>query len=160
MLRRALALLLAVVVTVPFARAQDDPRERDDGLHVVVLSIDGLRPDFYRRDDFEAPTLRELASRGASADAVEAAFPSLTYPGHTSIVTGMRPARHGIVANTRFDEHGARPEWLWETSHLKAKPLWQAAHEQGKKVAITQWPVTVGSDVDWLVPERWSVDNK
>ena len=158
------ALIFSLGCVLPFAsfasRSSAAPGDADGSLHVVLLSIDGLRPDFYLSPDFDTPTLRSLAARGASARAVEPAFPSCTYPGHASIVTGDRPARHGIVSNTRWGETGARPEWLWEARELKAKPIWQAAHEQGLEVAITQWPTTVGAEVDWLVPERWGINGE
>ena len=154
---RALAVALALLVlAAPRARAQEHEAP-DDGLHVVLISLDGLRPEFYLSDDFDTPVLHDLVAHGACARAVQPAFPSCTYPGHASIVTGVWADKHGIVANTQWSEQGAKPEWLWETTWLKAKPIWQAAHEQGRKVAITQWPTTVGADVDWLVPERWGV---
>jgi predicted AlkP superfamily pyrophosphatase or phosphodiesterase len=126
-------------------------------LHVVVVSIDALRPEFYLSDEWETPVLKSLVKKGAAAEGVQAAYPSVTYAGHASIMTGDWPAKHGIDGNTLFDEHGAQPEWHWETSDLTAKPLWQAAKEQGRKVAIMMWPTTVGAKVDWLVPERWGV---
>jgi hypothetical protein len=151
---RTFWLVTAFVVTLAPAHAQERARAPE---RVVLISIDGLRPDFYESADYEMPNVRSLAARGASALGVEAVFPSLTYPGHASVVTGVRPARHGIVANTHWSEGGARPEWFWETKDLHAKTLWQAAHEQGRRVAITQWPSTVGAQVDWLVPERWGL---
>jgi predicted AlkP superfamily pyrophosphatase or phosphodiesterase len=150
---KKLALLALLVSAIPASLAGDAPKER----HVVLVSIDALRPEFYLSDRYETPTLKALAAHGASARAVESVYPSVTYPSHASIVTGVRPARHGILANTVFDEHGGEPEWLWETRFLKAKPIWQAAEEQGKKVAIVMWPTTVGAKVHWCVPERWGV---
>ncbi len=128
--------------------------------HVVMVSIDALRPEFYRSDAYETPTLKDLVAKGACALGVESVYPSVTYPSHATIVTGVRPDKHGIYGNTIFDEKGAEPEWHWEASDLKAKPLWRAAKEQGLEVAIVQWPTTVGAGVDWLVPERWAVRNE
>lgn len=146
------SLLLAVFV-LSGARA-GEPRD----VNVVVISIDALRPEFYLSDAFDTPTLKALAAKGARAKGVEAAYPSVTYAGHASIVTGMRPNRHGVMGNTIFDEaKGPQPEWVWEAKALTAKPLWQAAKEHGRKVAILMWPTTVGAKVDWLVPELWSV---
>src|SRR5579871_5713000 len=146
-------LLLALVLGAFVARADDTPRDR----HVVLISIDGLRPEFYLSDDYETPTLKALAASGAKARGVEPVYPSITYPGHATIVTGVRPAKHGIVSNTRFGENGAELAWMWETKDLKARTLWQAAHEKGLKVAITEWPSSVGAEVDWLIPERWAL---
>ena len=71
--------------------------------HVVLISLDGLRPEFYLDERHAIPRLRALAAAGSAARAVEAVFPSVTYPGHTSIVTGVRPNRHGIYFNVIFD---------------------------------------------------------
>ncbi len=151
----SLVLSAFLVSRVPLAKAGDRPER-----HVVIISIDALRPEFYLSDAFKTPTLKELAKKGAHANGVESGYPSVTYPSHASIVTGVRPARHGVLANTVFGPHGAQVEWIWETKDLKAKPIWQAAHEQGKKVAILQWPTTVGAKVTWLVPERWGIKNE
>ncbi|MEZ0228850.1 MAG: alkaline phosphatase family protein [Planctomycetota bacterium] len=153
----ALALLLAGFALAA-ARAEDPPRGRENDKHVIVISIDALRPEFYLSDAWKTPTLKALAAKGAKAQGVEPAYPSVTYAGHASIVTGMKPARHGVYGNTVFDDElGPQPEWIWETKSLTAKPIWQAAKEQGRKVALIMWPTSVGAQVDWLVPERWAV---
>ncbi|MBI2899334.1 MAG: alkaline phosphatase family protein [Planctomycetes bacterium] len=148
----SLALMLSAVLGGALP-AQEEKKER----HVVLISIDGLRPEFYLGDGFDAPTLKAMAKEGASAKAVESVYPSVTYAGHASIVTGVRPWRHGVVANTKFGENGGTQEWFWETKDLKAKTVWQLAHDAGRKTAITAWPSSVGAQVDWLVPERWAV---
>jgi Type I phosphodiesterase / nucleotide pyrophosphatase len=68
---------------------------------VVLVSIDGFRPDYLKRGN--SATLDELAERGASAKGLLPAFPSVTFPNHYSIVTGLVPDHHGIVNNTMFD---------------------------------------------------------
>ena len=127
--------------------------------HVVIVSIDGLRPDFYR-GDYEAPTMQAIAAAGASATAVESVFPSSTYPAHATIVTGVLPAKHGIHANTLWTEQGSSRDWHWHAKALRAKTLWQAAREKGLKVAITYWPTTVGARADLVLGEIWDPDNK
>jgi predicted AlkP superfamily pyrophosphatase or phosphodiesterase len=149
---RLLPLVLALVAGAAARAGEPRPEQ-----HVVMISIDALRPEFYRSDAWDTPTLKAFVASGASADGVEPAYPSVTYPGHASIVTGVRPNRHGITSNTVWGEKGAQPEWLWETSALQAKPIWRAAMEQGRNVAITQWPTTVGAKVTSLVPERWGL---
>lgn len=144
--------LLVLLLT---AQDQNKPER-----HVVVISIDGLRPEFYLSDDFETPTLKALVKNGAYAKACETVFPSLTYPAHTSIVTGVLPAKHGIFANTLFSmDTGPSPRWYWETEHLKAPTLWQIARKNGRTVGICFWPVSVGADVNWLLPEVWSLES-
>lgn len=138
------------LILLILAALQDEPR-------VVIVSIDGLRPEFYLSEDYDAPTIRGMAMGGAHAKGVEGVYPSVTYASHATIVTGVRPARHGIYGNTKMGENGGTPEWYWETKDLKARTLWQAAREKDLKVAITYWPSTVGADVNWVVPERWSI---
>jgi predicted AlkP superfamily pyrophosphatase or phosphodiesterase len=125
--------------------------------HVVLVSIDGLRPEFYR-GDYETPTLKEMARDGASADAVESVYPSVTYAAHATIVTGVRPWKHGIYGNTTWTERGSTRDWHWYARDLKARTLWQAARDKGLKVAITYWPVSVGAAADWVLGEIWDPD--
>jgi predicted AlkP superfamily pyrophosphatase or phosphodiesterase len=136
------------------ARAPDEPCE-----HVIIVSIDGLRPDFYL-GDYEAPTMKAMAAAGCRAAAVESVYPSSTYPSHASIVTGVRPAKHGIPANTTWSESGSTRNWYWYAKDLKARTLWQAAREKNLKVAITYWPTSVGAQADWMLGEIWDPDRK
>jgi predicted AlkP superfamily pyrophosphatase or phosphodiesterase len=152
-MRRACAVLLLVLSLLP-ARApaeQQAPRTR----HVVLISIDGLRPDDYipsptRRTT--TPALDALRDAGSWAEGVVGQFPSLTYPSHTSIITGVRPAIHGIVQNTQFDPAGAGG-WFFESSAIKTPTLWDAARAAGLKTAAISWPVSVGAPIDYLLPE-------
>jgi predicted AlkP superfamily pyrophosphatase or phosphodiesterase len=122
---------------------------------VILISVDGLRPEFYRSGSgWEAPTLQKLAAQGASAESAETIFPSVTYPSHSTIVTGVRSARHGVYSNTTFSmQNGPMPDWYFDVSSLKVPTVWQQAHQAGLKTAILTWPVSVGAQVDWLVPE-------
>ncbi len=69
---------------------------------LAVLSVDGMRPDFYRRPQefgLKIPNLLELVKSGASADAVESIYPTTTYPAHATLVTGVPPSVHGIYSH-------------------------------------------------------------
>lgn len=135
---------------------KEDTTLRVEDSSVVIISIDGLRPAFYRDPGFDAPTLKNLVLRGASADGAETIYPSVTFPSHTTIITGVRSAHHGVLSNTVFNIHeGNTPRWYWEASYLKAPTLWSVAHEQGLKTALLTWPVTLGATSDWLVPELY-----
>jgi len=127
--------------------------------HVVVVSIDGLRPDFYL-GDFDAPTLKSVAAHGFSARSVESVYPSSTYPAHATIVTGVLPARHGIPANTTWTEQGSTRDWYWYARDLKARTLWEAAREKHLRVALTYWPTSVGASADWVLGEIWDPEGK
>jgi predicted AlkP superfamily pyrophosphatase or phosphodiesterase len=125
-----------------------------DQRHLVLISLDGLRPEFYLDPAFEAPELRALLRVGSHARAVEGVFPTVTYPSHASIVTGVRPARHGVSFNVLFDATGDRGRWYEEATDLRAPPLWEWARAAGLRTAGVSWPSTLGARIDQLLPER------
>jgi len=118
---------------------------------VVLISIDGFA-DFYWRDPrVKAPTLRALAEGGAVADGVRAVFPSTTWPTHVSLVTGVKPARHGVVANHILNRATRRAEDLtgdpiYDADALLTAPtVYDRAAAAGLKVAAVDWPATRNS---------------
>lgn len=150
-LRRLLSLLLfAGVVLTGSAHA----RERAPHLTILV-SIDGFRADYLDRGD--TPVIKSLAEEGARA-AMRPSFPSVTFPNHYTLITGKRPDRNGIVANTmvdpsvsaeKFTMRSLEPGW-WS----QAKPFWVSVEQQGRRAAAMFWP---GSEVeiDGVRPSRW-----
>jgi predicted AlkP superfamily pyrophosphatase or phosphodiesterase len=160
-MRRAGLLILVLLPSAGGCAAPAVPAARRVPIeHVVMISIDGLRPDFYL-GDWDAPVLKGLASRGAHARRVESVYPSATYPAHATLVTGVRPARHGIHANTVWaPEGGSTRDWHWFAKDLKSRTLWQAARERGLKAAITYWPSSVGAEAEWVLGEIWDPENK
>ena len=131
--------------------------------HVVLVTIDGLVPDAYLHPDIhglQISTLRRLARDGAFSDGARSVFPSVTYPAHTSMATGVWPARHGIYTNRAYDPGETNQDgWRWYTEDLRAPPLWRLAEEAHYRVALIHWPVTVGARVTYLVPEFWRAKN-
>lgn len=113
----------------------------------ILISIDGFRPDYLDRG--VTPNLSRLAAEGVSA-AMRPSFPSKTFPNHWTIVTGLRPDRHGIVANSMEDS--ARPgetftmasdDPFWWNA---AEPIWVTAEKAGIPTATEFWP---GANVAW-----------
>src|SRR5712692_845470 len=94
-MRRALAFLSLGLGFGSVLAAQLPARERI----VVVVSIDGLPADALKDPDLPMPTLRRLAKEGARAEGISTVNPSVTWPNHTSMVTGVLPARHGVLFN-------------------------------------------------------------
>ncbi len=124
--------------------------------HVIVISIDGFRPAMYldsEREGLALPNLQALRAAGSAADGVEVSHPSLTYTSHTSLATGVRPERHGIVSNTRFDPPAGSQRWYYEADALKVPAIWDRVKAQGLTTAVASWPVTVGADIDVRFPE-------
>ncbi|MEJ2085874.1 MAG: ectonucleotide pyrophosphatase/phosphodiesterase, partial [Acidobacteriota bacterium] len=85
-------------------------------------------------------------------------FPSVTYPTHTTILTGVLPATHGIYYNAPFEPGGQTGRWYWQAEAISAPTLWQAARDAGLETASVFWPVSVGAPVDWNIPEIWPLD--
>ena len=151
-LRRLLSLVLALSLTVVAGGAE----AREKAPHLTILvSIDGFRADYLDRGD--TPVMKALAEDGARA-AMRPSFPSVTFPNHYTLITGKRPDRHGIVANTmidpsvsaeKFTMRSLEPGW-WS----QAKPFWVSVEQQGKRAAAMFWP---GSEVeiDGVRPSRW-----
>jgi hypothetical protein len=123
---------------------------------VVFISVAGLTPGDYRDDGLlppVMPTVAALARSGAAADAVTAVAPAARYPAHATLVTGQRPAAHGIVADRLKGDRGVRVTRYWHASHLKVPTLWELAGRSGLRVAALGWPTTVGAAIDQLLPD-------
>src|SRR5262245_6665385 len=154
--RLALALIVLAAITSMFAgrgAAQPMPPL------LVVVSIDGLPPDYVTAADSygaSIPNLRRFLKEGAFAEGVEGVVPTVTYPSHTTLITGVWPAKHGIHANVAFDPLRENKEgWYWYAEDIRVATLWDAAREAGLHAASVQWPVSVGARVAWNIPEFW-----
>ncbi|MBL8150082.1 MAG: alkaline phosphatase family protein, partial [Blastocatellia bacterium] len=131
--------------------------------YVVVISVDGLHPELYLKSDqlgLKIPTIKRLMQQGSYAEAMETVYPSVTYPSHTTLVTGVRPIAHGIVANLIFVDPKERnqdgsEDWFWHAKAIKTPTLWSEAKKAGLRTAAVGWPVTAEAEIDYLIPEIW-----
>lgn len=124
--------------------------------HVILISIDGLHPDMYLDPSWPTPNLRHLMRIGTYAERLRSVFPAYTYPSHTAMLTGALPARSGIYFN---QPKGSKGEWNWDARYIRVPTLWQALHKAGLSTAAVQWPVSMGAEIDYTIPEIWSVDH-
>jgi predicted AlkP superfamily pyrophosphatase or phosphodiesterase len=127
---------------------------------VLMISIDGLKPEYITHADehgLKIPTLRRFMQEGTYADGVIAVLPTVTYPDHTTLITGAWPAEHGILNNQVFDPEGKLGgAWYWYADSIRVPTLWDAAHKAGIGTASVSWPVSVdATSVDTLIPEYW-----
>jgi predicted AlkP superfamily pyrophosphatase or phosphodiesterase len=127
---------------------------------VVVISIDGMRPDYVTQADqhgLKLPNLTRFMTQGTYADGVIGVAPTVTYPSHTTLMTGVWPAEHGIFSNQTFDPlRQNMGGWYWYASDIRVLTLWEAASKAGILVASVNWPVSVDAPgVTYLVPEYW-----
>jgi len=129
---------------------------------LLLVSFDGVRADALGRGD--TPTLDRLAAAGVRARWMRPAYPSLTFPNHYTLVTGLRPDRHGIVHNTMWDaalggfklsDREAVGEGRW----WGGEPLWTGARKAGLRSATMFWP---GSEapIQGHHPDRWKPFDK
>lgn len=111
--------------------------------YIILISADGFRADMAEK--FGAKNLLALSKRGVRASYLEAGFPTVTFPNHYSIVTGLHPAHHGLVDNNFLDR---KKETIYSMSNKKqvadsswygGKPLWVLAEEQGMLAASFYW---------------------
>ena len=141
-----------------FPGALADAQEKPAPI-LVMISIDGLRPDYITAADAhgaKVPNLRRFLKEGTYAEGVVGVVPTVTYPSHTTLITGVWPAKHGILANTTFDPLQKNFQgWYWYADDIRVPTLWDAAAQAGRTTASIQWPVTVGARVTWNIPEFW-----
>jgi predicted AlkP superfamily pyrophosphatase or phosphodiesterase len=126
--------------------------------HVLLISIDGLRPEFYLEKGWNTPNLRKLMEQGVYANGINSVFPSVTYPSHTTIVTGAYPATHGIFYNV--PRGSSNSHWNWESSLIKTETLWDACKKAGITTGAVMWPVTVGAPITYNFPVRRADDDE
>ncbi|KAK3882852.1 hypothetical protein Pcinc_012785 [Petrolisthes cinctipes] len=131
---------------------------------LILMSLDGFRADYLDRG--LTPALKALADRGVHATYMNPTYPTLTFPNHYTIVTGLNPESHGIIANKFFDPEFYATFEIGSDESLKARwwggePIWNTVTDQGKKSATYFWP---GSDVPingkyptYWVPYNWTL---
>ena len=153
------APLASVLDGSPSGTRQAAPVASTPARHAIVISIDGLMPASYTEADtrgLKIPTLRRLMAGGAWSPGVTGVMPSVTYPSHTTMATGVSPRAHGIVSNGVFDPTGVRDgEWHWYEAEIRVPTLWQLARAQGLRTSLISWPVTMGAQGDAVMPEFW-----
>lgn len=124
---------------------------------LVIISIDGMKPEYVTHaaeHGLKVPELRTFLTAGTYAEGVTGVVPTVTYPSHTTLVTGVWPAEHGIVDNTVFDPLGEHPNlWYLNWKDIKVQTLYGAAGSAGLETAAVGWPVTVGAPIDYLIAE-------
>src|SRR5512145_2903038 len=153
-MRRDLFFLILALVQGCAARA---PRPR-----VVLISVDGLwARDLQRAESagVRLPTLDSLRRVGVLAAGVIGSFPSVTYPSHTTMITGVPPARHGVYANGIFTDPSTRRAFspsYWERSEIQVPTVFDAARRAGLVVAAIFWPVTAHDpSIHYNIPDAW-----
>lgn len=127
---------------------------------VLLISIDGLQPaDVIEAEKrgIDIPNLKRFVKEGSYASGVKGVLPTVTYPSHATLLTGVSPSKHGIIGNTSFDPLQINQGgWYWYASDYKVPTLWDAAAKAGLSTANVHWPVSVKADsIKWNIPQIW-----
>jgi predicted AlkP superfamily pyrophosphatase or phosphodiesterase len=160
-MKKTIVAILLLMLTAPAWFAAQTPKPA--AVPVVLISIDGLKPDYVLEADkhgLKIPNLRRFVAEGAHASAVAGVLPTVTYPSHTTMVTGVAPAKHGIIANSPFDPFGKnKGGWYWYAEDIKVPTLWDAATKAGITTASVDWPATVGANITFNIAQYWRAEN-
>lgn len=125
---------------------------------VLLISIDGFARHYLER--YPAPAIQALAAAGSTAEAMQPAFPTKTFPNHYSIVTGLYPANHGIVENNIYDADFNsifrlnKPEEVKNARWWLGEPVWVTAEKQGVKTATFFYPGSEAA-IQGVRPALW-----
>lgn len=125
-------------------------QERKQRMIIISLDAVGTKDIPYLKT---LPNFKKLFEKSAYCMNVESVYPSLTYPAHTSIITGCTPNHHGVINNTCFQINRKSPDWMWQRRFVKKMTLYDELLKQKKKVAAVLWPVTAQSKITYNVPE-------
>ena len=148
-----LGISILIFMLLPLLSCEKHPADKQ---HLVIISMDGLPPAYYleaEKHGLALPNLRELMSRGVYCDGMQSVYPSLTYPAHASMATGVLPKEHGIYANSYYFDGERRP--VVSGNFYQSTPIWRIFRRNGLSSAAVFWPVTVEEPIDWLIPEVW-----
>ena len=132
--------------------------EQQDKPYIILISIDGFRWDY--QDLYETPALDRLAARGVRAESLQPVYPTLTFPNHYSIATGLYPANHGLVGNDFPDSTGddwylyKRPKIVQQGRWYGGDPIWVAAERNGLVSAAYFW-IGTEADIKGIRPTYW-----
>lgn len=120
--------------------------------HLIIISFDCLAAsDFPIIKDL--PHFQTILKNGAYVENVESIYPSVTYPCHTTIVTGNFPNRHGVINNTLIQPGRPSPDWNWFRKSIRGTTLYDEAKKANLTTAALLWPVTGKANIDYNMPE-------
>lgn len=161
---RPLLVFFAIFVMVANATAEPTPVNKSDRI-VVMISLDGLAAHYFDDPKAEMPTIRALAAAGTRATSMKASTPTVTWPNHTTLVTGVEPARHGVLGNNYLDRTtGKRVTLITDPVFdkdeiVKVPTIYDVAKAAGLKTAAIRWPASRNAKtLDWTMPDVASVE--
>ncbi|WP_276481627.1 alkaline phosphatase family protein [Paraflavitalea pollutisoli] len=153
-------LLAAAFLAAQWPLQAQQAQQATPDQHVILISIDGLRPEFYKDPSWNMVHLRQAMAEGSYADGVDGVFPTVTYPSHTTMISGVKPLKHGIYYNVPSEPLGVTGNWIWQYENIKVPTVFSVAKAKGLKTASVFWPVSVGGPATYNIPEYWYLPAK
>jgi predicted AlkP superfamily pyrophosphatase or phosphodiesterase len=149
--------LLALLVLIRLDKSYGVPPR---GRILVLVCLDGFRWDYLEKFKAQTPRLNQLADDGVHIERLIPVFPSLTFPNHYTIVTGLLPEHHGIVNNRMYDpnfktnfnifDNPGPTEGRW----WGGEPIWVTAIKQGRTADCMFWPGSE-AEIEGIRPTQW-----
>jgi hypothetical protein len=161
----SIAALYSAAFLPSAAIAQNDGTAATSGPIVVIITIDGFPARALQDPRLPMPTLRKLEAAGAHADAMMPVNPSVTWPNHTAIITGVPPTVHHVIGNGLlvFPPDGTAPKimpWVPKDDLVHARTLYDAAADKGMTTGQVDWVAIYGAkNVRWEFGEKPSMDS-
>ena len=159
-MRRLSAAIVLIVIALLLASASQAQRGGPAvANHVVIISLDGFTAAAMADESIPVPTLRRLAARGATARGMRPVNPTVTWPNHTSMVTGVHPAKHGVLFNGLLvRKPGVAPRiepWRDKADMVRVPTLYDVAHARGLTTAQVDWvAIQNPGTITWEFAER------
>ncbi len=151
-----LASVALFVASIPYLKAQAPDKDQ----HVVLISVDGLAHYYFDDANAPMPTIRALAAKGARAKQMKTSLPTVTWPNHTTLVTGVHPGKHGVIGNSVLDRATLKeivylPDPVFDKEEIvKVPTVYDLAHQAGLTTAGIIWPASRNAKtLDWTVPD-------
>ena len=122
---------------------------------LIILSHDAMvREDVLAEKD--SPAFSYLLENGTWIETTQTIWPSITYPAHSTIISGQYPDKHGVYHNDHYYPDDPDPLWNWDAKYFHGESLFEAAKKAGLTTAGVFWPVSGNHPyVDWLISEYW-----
>lgn len=150
-------LLTLVVFATTSSSLKADPAKDQ---HVILISVDGLAHYYFDDPKAPMPTIRKLAAEGARAKRMKTSLPTVTWPNHTTLVTGVQPGKHGVIGNSVFDRATQKeivylPDPVFDKDEIvKVPTVYDVVHQAGLTTAGIIWPASRNAKtLDWTVPD-------
>jgi arylsulfatase A-like enzyme len=157
MTKKCSLLLFAATMVVPHVYSQP-------AKYVILVTIDGFAAYHLYNQELRLPNIRELIDEGVWFSSSETVFPSVTHPSHTTIVTGVEPRLHGVIANSMVNRRTGEsfhPTNKRRKDIVRVPTIFDAARAKGLATAAFFWPETKEDpSIDYNIPEVFTAEGK